>query len=807
MDSQDSVLSQPSTCFRLKSYGNCWLGVDSLRNAKFLTQQERSSVFFLLPCQDGRYMLQLLPESLSGLQEFSNFAASSVQDCCQFDGSRKEGGQNYIEFPHDDSWFFCKQGQIINITRYVRESHEDFCFSLDFDDHGCVALSSGLLNEGYWTLDSSGQLLCGAQNIGKRETFHLHEYKCSVDANKSFWPSMAPVRINFRAHTGQYLCCAATVISAVAEAPCCCEEFLLDVSFPPLPPCWKLSNCTTISGQEVECKKHLDSVSASDCRVRTANGMFNWSVGTDGKLITIQFDEAQAREHFTIEVLPHKRHPMVSISHRNSDRLCYVSVEPPSRVMCNKLQKGKWEEFALELVNESHVLIQSVHGYFMGSQEASMPVNAYFLPKHTEGNGTHEMISSKSTVGAWRLRAHGDSRYTLVAATSPRDRGDVYLYVDGRGKAMQSNEPGVHFPSLSSLFEIKPVTRACFTDATDGLAHQSNARASIVGFTIKTIRKINGKQCYLRAEPNGVLRVNSVHVSRWEIFRLLDVDGTASAVLPHEFSCVPAAVNLVSARTAMDFLSPLQSRATPGTGSTSWLLDQGSIGGVSKNSNHLAGKPIQSVASMKKASQVAAMATSMGRCLPTRMPAPLQELCIDELCLQASAEVWKLHDNLQDSLSIALVSECLMESCFGIPDDLSAKIIGRWCSWQHPESSCKSWSSTFSSQRYSLSHSNRNGRGVQRLSNVPEHFFGESNDQGFHCHSCNQKGVLKMNPTINPAHHRYLEVQHQAQNGIVQSGGFLWNLISFAGVSIMSTALLFHFFADHKKRRSSGPMR
>lgn len=154
----------------------------------------------------------------------------------------------------------------------------------------------------------------------------------------------------------------------------------------------------------------------------------------------MQFNEAQAREHFIVSVLPHKRYSMVSISHHlnedDSDRLCYVSAEPSSRVTCNKLQRGKWEEFALELVNESRVVIQSVHGYFMGSQEASMFVNTSSPPRYSEGNSTHE-ISTKSSVGVWRLRAHGDCCYTLVAAVSPRDRGDGYLFVDGRGKLMQ----------------------------------------------------------------------------------------------------------------------------------------------------------------------------------------------------------------------------------------------------------------------------------------------------------------------------------------------------------------------------------
>lgn len=132
MDLQDSFLLPPSTCFELKSHSNSWLVVDSLRNTKFLKQQEESCVFFLLPCRDGRYMLQLPPASLVELHK--HFTESCMQDCCQ-----EENVQGYSEPMRGSSWFFCKQGQHISISQYTPESHEEFCFSLEFDDHGCKA--------------------------------------------------------------------------------------------------------------------------------------------------------------------------------------------------------------------------------------------------------------------------------------------------------------------------------------------------------------------------------------------------------------------------------------------------------------------------------------------------------------------------------------------------------------------------------------------------------------------------------------------------------------------------------------------
>lgn len=794
MDLQDSFFLPPSTCFKLKAYGNNWLALDGLRNINLSKQQDESCTFFLLPCRDARYILQLIPTR--PLDVLEPLAELYAQGYIQFDDLREENVLGSCSESRDaGSWCFCKQGQFIGIAQYTPESNEEFCFSLEFDDHGGVALSSGVVNKGYWTLDSSGHLLFGAQIIGKRETFQLHEFGWSRKTLSSSWTSVAPVRVNLRAHTGQYLCSAATVISAVAEAPCCCEEFLLDVNFPPLPFPWRPSE-STISGQDTQpAKKISDSFESSHCRVRTANGMFDWSAGADGKLITVQLKEAQAREQFTMSVLSHKRHSLVSVSHRfcedGADCACYLSVDPSSRVTCNKRERGKWEEFVLELVNESRVLIRSVHGYFMGSQEASMFVK-------THSSSTYSQ-NSEASVAVWRLRAHGESRYTLLAATSKKDQGDFYLYVDGRGVLMQSNEPTVHFPSSSSLFEIKPIASSSIW-ATEGSSQKSNARASLVGFTIKTIRKINGKERYLSAEPNGILRANAFHVSLWEVFQLIDVDGTASAVLPHEFSCCPASLHFVSPKIRTASLSAFEERASLGTSYAAWLLNQGSMGGLSENTNHLLGKPIESLESLKKASQVAAMATMIGRCLPERRPASLQELCINQLCLQASAEVTRLCDKFQESDAVAWVTERLVERCLSVPDDLSARILTCWRSRQHPENSCKSLPSLFSAQRDYYFQGNRNIRGP---SYTREHSFWESNDDGFYCHSCNQKGLLKMNPNVNPAHHRYLEVQYQAQNGAAQSHGFLWNLISFAGVSIMSTALLVHFFADHKKKRTS----
>lgn len=43
-----------------------------------------------------------------------------------------------------------------------------------------------------------------------------------------------PVRVSLRGHNGRYLCTSHATVSAHAEVPCCCEEFLLQVGPIPL---------------------------------------------------------------------------------------------------------------------------------------------------------------------------------------------------------------------------------------------------------------------------------------------------------------------------------------------------------------------------------------------------------------------------------------------------------------------------------------------------------------------------------------------------------------------------------------------
>lgn len=60
---------------------------------------------------------------------------------------------------------------------------------------------------------------------------------------------------------------------------------------------------------------------------------------------------------------------------------------------------------------------------------------------------------------------------------------------------------------------------------------------------------------YVSVEPSGRVFATRVRPSRWEIFQFVDVDATASAVSPDEFSCIPAAVNLNSPGSVMPSLA------------------------------------------------------------------------------------------------------------------------------------------------------------------------------------------------------------------------------------------------------------
>ncbi|EFJ29083.1 hypothetical protein SELMODRAFT_440909 [Selaginella moellendorffii] len=736
------AFSGPVCSYRARSWCDRWLSCSSDQRVFFGTVAEASD-FFLLPQGDGRYKLQ-----------FSS------------------------------SWFLCCRDSAVGCARRDPECcSEDVLFALEMDESGRASFRGGS-QAGYLTSDWHGRLYGGTAKARKWEMFMLVERSMEDVPKIAPWIVRAPVRVTLQASTKKYLCAARHVVSARAEAPCCCEEFLIDLIFSSFPaaksetakPSQKsrgLWQALLGRGDEEE-EAEVVSEPARHCTIRTNDGTCLLSAEPDGNVFTTRLNHAQGRETFSIQLHSDSK---ISIQQATSesDSQGHLSVEFGQLIYKRVLRRGN-DLFNIQLASGSRILLRSVHGGFLSTDTGKCRIISSEKKDFLQG------------IGAWHLRAHGDSLYTLTAlSTVSKRRADVYMFVDASGRVNQSSDPAVHFPCSASLFEIKPVSNATILPGT------ICRNASIIGFTIRTARKIHGKHRYLSAEPNGVLRAVRLAPSRWELFQLIDVDAAAAAAAPESFSCTPAAVNREPPPTCGPVFSTSASRATK-TGFSRIVLRDVS------------------------ACDAAAMALLDGHAVPKKSAASLQDLCISQVCVHASAEISseettpecrsKTYSDEEftelvsalcslsrrhDLLPAGIPSDLTDENAFSIPDDLLARIWETCRLRQVPQNSCKWMQSAFLPQTQAQGPRARN-RAVSRSS---------STEAGWHCTSCKQSNVLPMDAAVNPAHHKYLEVQSRVYSRAIQSTGILWNIISLAGVSIMSTALFCQLKAAATRRSLS----
>jgi hypothetical protein len=223
--------------------------------------------------------------------------------------------------------------------------------------------------------------------------------------------------------------------------------------------------------------------------------------------------------------LPGGRPRAVGRERGNKSERRYVGVDSDGGIKCNRDQPETWEQFTLELVTGSRVFIQGVNGRFLCGEDI-------------EGSARRPVTCSESEPsklnGCWAVRSHGDGLYTLVVAPLERGRGEAYLFVDEFGQLQQSSEPSVQFPATCSLFSLEPVAQKTLilgeekrrNPAKELLAHLSRrgrkgedfGRVSdqrIVGFSIRTAGKVDGRERYLSVEPNGVVRASKARVGRY----------------------------------------------------------------------------------------------------------------------------------------------------------------------------------------------------------------------------------------------------------------------------------------------------
>ncbi|BBN07161.1 hypothetical protein MPTK1_4g01550 [Marchantia polymorpha subsp. ruderalis] len=868
----------PIACYRVRSWCHQWLAVvpGEWERARFSRCEDDSSRIVLRPCVDGSYLLQVVPRTVEGgRSDPVPVKQNPVEDFGLLNGLHDvEDPPNSVGelgSRRGNEWFLSLHESSV----FVTESPSNVAnsqFRLEFDEHGRVRIR-GSCDTGYLTADSRGRLWGGTQRPQKWEHFTLIEEALKETPLQSTRTISASVRVTLQAHTGKYLCGSTTVISAHAEAACCCEEFLLDLKFPSLIP---VRSSRTKHGSRLpvdSLRSNLDlrsrrfeeqekigptttlkydqPLDGSVCTIRTADGKRMLSAEPDGIVFTTPVDQVRGMEKFEVSVQYRKSCPTVSIrpysreSGTGTRNRKYVSATDSGQIVCDKSDKKQWEAFGLTLANGSRVLIRSIHGGYLAYDPSLAIQLEHNEQQHRLQRGLCSCLpytkEKMREVGAWQLRYHGDSLYTLVALPVAKGGAQEYLSVDSKGQIIQSGAPAVHFPATASLFEIVPVSGTCLDTMDENICSFSG----IVGFTIRTTRRIHGKQRYVSVEPSGRVFATRVRPSRWEIFQFVDVDATASAVSPDEFSCIPAAVNLNSPGSVMPSLAGyrVQQRVPSLGGQGRWGLVRRvgwvqSVGVsdvvVQGTSSSTSVASIAVAEALRRACGVTVEALNKGWAVPKKTPTSLQELCIGHVCWFAStesggsqptestkaSEVPSLPDlesemifppildsDMHELVAILKASgqgsripaELIDGNLFNIPDDLLTRIWSHWRSRQPSLQSCKWLPSSLLAQLPPQFHN-----GVRPLQNhagrphglphvhqgLPPHNIAlwNTSGDGFHCGSCDSDGVLCMDPAVNPAHHRYLEVQYRAYSGARQPG-VLWSAISFAGVSLMTTAL------------------
>ncbi|KAG6549946.1 hypothetical protein Mapa_008457 [Marchantia paleacea] len=868
----------PIACYRVRSWCHQWLAVvpGEWERARFSRCEDDSCRIVLRPCVDGSYLLQVVPRTVEGRSsdpvpvkqnpEEVFGLLSGLHDVKDPPNSVGELGSR-----HGNEWFLCLRESSVFVTKSPSNVARSQ-FWLEFDEHGRVRIR-GSCDTGYLTADSRGRLWGGTQRPQKWEHFTLIEEALKETPLQSTWTISASVRVTLQAHTGKYLCGSTTVICAHAEAACCCEEFLLDLKFPSLIPV-RSSRTKHGSRSPVDSlRSNLDvrsrrfdeqekiafaatlkadqPLDGSVCTIRTADGKRMLSAEPDGIVFTTPVDQVRGMEKFELSVQYRKSCPTVSIrpysreSGTGSRNRKYISATDSGQIVCDKSDKKHWEAFGLTLANGSRVLIRSIHGGYLAYDPSVAVQLEHNEQQHRLQRGLcsclHYTKEEMREVDAWQLRYHGDSLYTLVALPVAKGGAQEYLSVDSKGHIIQSGAPAVHFPATASLFEIVPVSGTCLDTMDENICSFSG----IVGFTIRTTRRIHGKQRYVSVEPSGRVFATRVRPSRWEIFQFVDVDATACAVSPDEFSCLPAAVNLNSPGSVMPSLAGyrVQQRVPSLGGQGRWGLVRRvgwvqSVGVsdvlVQGTSSSTSVASIAVAEALRRACGVTVEALNKGWAVPKKTPTTLQELCIGHVCWFAStesggsqptestkaSEVPSLPDlesemilppildsDFHELVAILKASgqgsripaELIDGNLFNIPDDLLTRIWSHWRSRQPSLQSCKWLPSSLLAQLPPQFHN-----GVRPLQNhagrpnglphvhqgLPPHNIAlwNTSGDGFHCGSCDSDGVLCMDPAVNPAHHRYLEVQYRAYSGARQPG-VLWSAISFAGVSLMTTAL------------------
>ena len=337
-----------------------------------------------------------------------------------------------------------------------------------------------LINGAFLATSKSGQLVTSKGPLRQdrnSKLFKIREVSIPPHALSSW-----PVRCHLRTRDNLYLSNSNGKLAANAGAPCCSEELIMDVG----------GIASLVAGTP-----------ASPCRIWSADATRIASVEPVTNQIVFQSQHScTGHEEFSLQLC---RDSEVTLAAGTSTS---VVCSWPS-VKCDPFS-NKSTRLSLELASNKPVFFITAHG---GCVSPSPSLSTYTTRLHAApppppATTTANLYKASDFHAiSWQLEHHGDSFYSIRHAVTK-----VLVYVNHNGTLqMDGSEPA--FPDPRILFSIEPAWSS----------HQSDGDL-LVGFTIRPMHKLQGRQLALSALPDGRITTcyRKAEVNRWEIFQIAD---------------------------------------------------------------------------------------------------------------------------------------------------------------------------------------------------------------------------------------------------------------------------------------------
>lgn len=298
-----------------------------------------------------------------------------------------------------------------------------------------------------------------------------------------------PVRCHLKTQDGLYLSNTARKLATNAEVHCCSEELILD-----------LSGDVTIAGNSALTQSCLWSSNATYLASMEAS---------TSQLLFQSQHSCFGRETFGVQLFSGGNELALTQQVINDGETeAGVVCKWPS-VRCSP--GAKPTRLTLEIASKPVFLITAHGGFAAASDSRPASATVCTLPRQTINPSADAL-----TLASWQFEHRGDNLYTIqhLGTKNP-------LYVGHAGTLrMDGNHPP--FPDSRLLFNVQLTWTK-----SDGVCKKEggeSAEQSIAGFAIKSLFKLNGKQLYLSALPDGRIATcySKSHPSRWELFGVAD---------------------------------------------------------------------------------------------------------------------------------------------------------------------------------------------------------------------------------------------------------------------------------------------